>query len=481
MTATTIITVQDYSLENGVSLGPSQPTITLSPPRQPRRKRSFRDIFNSDNNDAVFSSLTRRLSNLSISSRPSSPGPETPPSAAIGAAVVGSVAAAFVAAGTTDDERKQPPFSQQLHPDSAYSFDSEKMAGPSPLFSGVKRALSQHQQTRRHTSHHAAANALYNKQTEDEEDPLSQPRLPTLQDKYGDYRKGRVIGHGATAIIRLMEIKGKHGQKTIAIKAYRKRDKDETERAYHKRMTSEFCISKVLRHKHIVEVFDLLKDHKDRWCTVMEYCSGGDVFTIMQDFNLNDAEIDCLFKQLLLGLDHMHQCGVAHRDIKPENLVMTSDGVLKITDFGVADVVQSCFDNKAHRSYGQCGSEPYWPPELFPDNRQEGYDGKALDVWSAVVTWHCLLYRRIPFVQASSQDPKFVEYLEQRPTRTWIPLSECNEDEQECLYGMFDPDSTTRWTIKQCLQSNWIKNIHICTGGYSQDGQRHKHHIVNRL
>lgn len=203
-------------------------------------------------------------------------------------------------------------------------------------------------------------------------------------------------------------------------------------------------------------------------------CSGGDVFTILQDFNLNDAEIDCLFKQLLLGLQHMHQCGVAHRDIKPENLVMTADGVLKITDFGVADVVQTCFDDKVRASHGRCGSEPYWPPELFVDNdHQLYYDGKALDVWSAAVTWHCMIYRRIPFFQATRKDPAYVEYIELgRPQRAWVPLSKCNDDEKECLYGMLDPDPASRWTVDQCLASKWIQSVKVC-----ENGRVHRHHL----
>ncbi|KAI9491471.1 kinase-like domain-containing protein, partial [Zychaea mexicana] len=273
------------------------------------------------------------------------------------------------------------------------------------------------------------------------------------------------IGSGATAVIKLLDLQHQPGT-TIAVKTFRKRDRDETEREYHKRMTSEFCISKVLRHAHIVETFDLVQDHKNRWCSVMEYCSGGDVFSVLQDFDLNDTEIDCLFKQLLLGLQHMHQCGVAHRDIKPENLVMTNEGVLKITDFGVADVVQTCFDDKARESRGQCGSEPYWPPELFINSQQQGvvteYNGRALDVWSAAVTWHCFIYRHIPFIQACNKDPNYVEYMARRPFRTWVPLSKCNDQEKECLYGMFDPNPDTRWTVDQCIESAWIQSVKIC-------------------
>lgn len=194
------------------------------------------------------------------------------------------------------------------------------------------------------------------------------------------------------------------------------------------------------------------------------------MFSILQRYDLSDQEIDCLFKQLLLGVQHIHQSGVAHRDIKPENLVMTTEGVLKIADFGVADVVQSCFDLEPRYSQGRCGSEPYWSPELFSN---EQYDGRALDVWSCAVTWHCLIYRQIPFFKACQEDPQFILY--QATTKgNWLPLSKCNQDEQDCLYGMFDINPATRWTIDQCVESNWIQSIQVCYESF----HTHKHHFV---
>lgn len=92
-----------------------------------------------------------------------------------------------------------------------------------------------------------------------------------LQDKYRDYKKGKKIGTGATAKLRLLEPRDKG--KLVAMKIYRKKDKDETEKEYDKRLTSEFCISKTLSHPHIVHVYDLLQDKKGRWCTIMEYVS----------------------------------------------------------------------------------------------------------------------------------------------------------------------------------------------------------------
>lgn len=96
--------------------------------------------------------------------------------------------------------------------------------------------------------------------------------LVVLYDKYKNYKKGKIIGTGATAKIRLLE--PRHGgDKVVAMKIFKKKDKDETEKEYDKRMTSEFCISKTLYHQHVVQVFDLLKDRKGRWCSIMEYVS----------------------------------------------------------------------------------------------------------------------------------------------------------------------------------------------------------------
>ncbi|KAI8059557.1 kinase-like domain-containing protein [Gongronella butleri] len=314
---------------------------------------------------------------------------------------------------------------------------------------------------------------------------------PFLHDRYPSYRLGKRIGKGATAAIRQLHLArpwpawlpkeaisstNRHKTATIAIKAFRKPDRGETERAHRQRMISEFCISKSIgKHQHIVQVFDLVQDRKDRWCTLMEYCSGGDVFTVLSQLTLNDQEIDCLFKQMLLGLAFMHECGVAHRDIKPENLVMTHDGVLKITDFGVADVVR-LFGKKTRPCQGKCGSEPYWAPELFTS--PHAYDGTCMDVWSAAVTWHCLVFRQIPFFQACTSDPNYENYVKHhRPTGSWPPLSKSNADEQRCLYGMLDPEPTTRWTAQQCLESAWVQSIDVCRHGYTILGERHRHHL----
>lgn len=221
--------------------------------------------------------------------------------------------------------------------------------------------------------------------------------------------------------------------------------------------------------------------------------------------SMSDMEKACLFKQLLLGLQHLHQLGVAHRDIKPENLCLTTGGTLKITDFGVADVVQNCFERGARPCYKWCGSEPFWSPEIWSlKSENDGYDGRALDVWSAAITYFCIRDQRLPFRAAfytgkpngqppagakpgspaevaaraaDGGDDEYGAYCQQRSEnphacQLWQGFSQA---ERECLAGMMDPDPVTRFTVEQALETPWIKSIEMCNDGELPNGWRHYH------
>ncbi|CAG8730714.1 1541_t:CDS:2, partial [Dentiscutata heterogama] len=155
--------------------------------------------------------------------------------------------------------------------------------------------------------------------------------------KYGVCDKG-CIGKGATAVVRLAHKFDKSDcEKIYAVKEFRKRRKNESEKDYVKKLTSEFCISSTLQHENVVRTVDLVQDENHNWCEVMEYCAGGDLYTAIKAGHMTNTEIDCCFKQLVRGVGYLHSMGVAHRDIKPENLLLDASGNLKITDFGVSD------------------------------------------------------------------------------------------------------------------------------------------------
>lgn len=186
----------------------------------------------------------------------------------------------------------------------------------------------------------------------------------SLLKKYGVCDRA-AIGKGATAVVRLAHKWDRREEKLYAVKEFRKRRKNETEKDYVKKLTSEFCISSTLHHINIVETVDLVQDEQQHWCEVMEYCPGGDLYAAIKKGGMSSAEVECTFKQILQGIQYLHSMGVAHRDIKPENLLLDGRGHVKITDFGVSDVFRMCWEKKTHLSKGLCGSEPYIAPELF--------------------------------------------------------------------------------------------------------------------
>ncbi|KAI9480659.1 MAG: kinase-like domain-containing protein [Benjaminiella poitrasii] len=348
--------------------------------------------------------------------------------------------------------------------------------------------------------------------------------VPLLSEKYGDYVKPdhrstkgmgstskKNIASGATAVIRL--VRQRPAGRVLAVKEFKKRDKTELERDYQKRMLNEYTISKSASNfPHIVETLDLVKDEKGRWCVVMEYCSGGDVFNLLHERpNLTLDNAACLFKQLLLGLQHLHKLGIVHRDIKPENLVLTSTGTLKIADFGVAEVVQTCFEKEAHFCKKWCGSEPFWSPEMWKlKDDTTPYDGKALDVWSAATTYFCIRFHQLPFVvsfftgrpggtppagsmvgspaavAAQAEDGGDLDYRRYVEQRKKLDPSDCDlfkdftQLERECLASMLDPDPTTRSTIDQVLECPWITKVDVCQDGQLSDGYHHSHSILSK-
>ncbi|KAI9276091.1 kinase-like domain-containing protein [Sporodiniella umbellata] len=338
--------------------------------------------------------------------------------------------------------------------------------------------------------------------------------VPRLAEKYGAYvrleknhkRMGSTskknIASGATAVIRLVQ--PKTDGPVLAVKEFKKREKTENEADYEKRMLNEYFISKTAsKHPNVVETLDLVKDEKARWCVVMEYCSGGDMFSLLHEKSrMTQDENACLFKQLLLGLQHLHRLGIAHRDIKPENLVLTQTGALKIADFGVADVTQP--EGNACKKW--CGSEPFWSPELWKiAHNEQSYDGKALDVWSAAVTYFCIRFKQLPFtaafytptlpadavqgspaaVAAQAEDGGDYGYYHYTVQRKEMSPADCDlfKDftlpERECLAHLMNPDPKARWTVDQALQSPWMVQTEVCEKAQLANGYYHTHYCTS--
>jgi len=234
---------------------------------------------------------------------------------------------------------------------------------------------------------------------------------PTLTEKYGKCQE--VVGRGAFGIVRISHKKSENGaEKLFAVKEFRRRP-EETEKKYSKRLTAEFCISSSLRHQNVIHTLDLLKDAKGDFCEVMEFCAGGDLYTlVLSAGKLEVQEADCFFKQMMRGVEYLHEMGVAHRDLKPENLLLTTRGALKITDFGNGECFRMAWETDPHMVSGLCGSAPYIAPEEYTDKE---FDARAVDVWACGVIYMAMRTgRHLWRVARKDQDEFYGRYLEGR-------------------------------------------------------------------
>lgn len=307
-------------------------------------------------------------------------------------------------------------------------------------------------------------------------------------------RHGNYIGKGAASKVTLMGRKGCPSQ-LYAVKEFRGKSTKETKEMYDKKIKSEFTIARSLHHPNIVQTFRLCIDH-GRWNHVMEYCSEGDMFDLVQRGHLRRDERRkdrfCLFKQLIQGVNYLHSNGIAHRDIKLENLLITKNSKLKITDFGVSEVFSGLHPGSSEATGrcgqkmgsirlccpGICGSEPYIAPEVL--EKKGTYDPRALDVWSSAII---LIYMTFGGAIWSRAEPgnrqydKFVAGWEKWKSEHADSASITDTDYPCCqalevgvsppalrriLLQMLNPDPTKRISISKVIQHRFIKRIECC-------------------
>ncbi|KAK3505145.1 serine/threonine-protein kinase hal4 [Neurospora crassa] len=287
----------------------------------------------------------------------------------------------------------------------------------------------------------------------------------TLVEKYGKCQE--IIGRGAFGIVRISHKKLENGlgEKLFAVKEFRRRP-EETEKKYSKRLTAEFCISSSLRHPNVIHTLDLIKDAKGDFCEVMEFCAGGDLYTlVLAAGKLEVQEADCFFKQMMRGVEYMHEMGVAHRDLKPENLLLTTHGALKITDFGNGECFRMAWENDAHMVSGLCGSAPYIAPEEYIDKE---FDARAVDVWACGVIYMAMRTGRHLWRVAKKDDDEFyARYLEgRRDEEGYQPIESLHRARcRNVIYSILDPNPSRRITASQVLKSEWGREIKLCKAG----------------
>jgi tRNA A-37 threonylcarbamoyl transferase component Bud32 len=146
-----------------------------------------------------------------------------------------------------------------------------------------------------------------------------------------------------------------------------------------------------LRHENILEIFDFAGEGALDSYIVAEFIDGPTLTELIADHPPRYPEIGAMIAaQVCRALGHAHSLGILHRDVKPENIMVRADGVIKLTDFGIAQML----DMQRMTQTGQLmGSPAYMSPEHLEGNPLDF----RTDIFAVGVVLYQLVVGELPF------------------------------------------------------------------------------------
>ena len=217
-----------------------------------------------------------------------------------------------------------------------------------------------------------------------------------------------------------------------------------------------------LNHFNIVQIYDY-GQAADGPFIVMELVSGGSLAERLEAGALELDEAIDLTCQLCEALGAAHQASIVHRDIKPANVLMTTEGVPKLTDFGLAR--QETVDGGQTQAGAMLGTLDFMPPEQKVDATQA--DARS-DLWSLAATLYQMVTGRSPRIIKFNNVPQSLQDV----------LGKALEDEKAVRYQSADD---FRDALKSALDSPVAHKPQAVSEGELAKGQCAQCGVVNDL
>ena len=214
------------------------------------------------------------------------------------------------------------------------------------------------------------------------------------------------IGNGGMATV--YKSKDRVLNRYVAVKILR--DEFTTDEEFIKRFRIEAQSAASLTHPNIVSIFDV-GNEGSLYYIVMELIKGKTLKEIITEENgplpwkwsLN------VVTQIASALETAHKNNIVHRDIKPHNIIITEDGIAKVTDFGIAKAVS----NSTITAFGTTiGSVHYFSPE----HARGGYTDAKSDLYSLGVVMYEMLTGRVPF-DADTPVSVALKHMQEEPVQ----------------------------------------------------------------
>ena len=220
----------------------------------------------------------------------------------------------------------------------------------------------------------------------------------------------------------------------VAIKVLKKEFREDD--SFVKKFRSEAQAAAGLLHPNVVNVYDVGED-RGLYYMVMELVEG---ITLKEYIDrkkrLSAREVISIAIQMCSGIEAAHRHHIIHRDIKPQNIIISNDGKVKVTDFGIARMVTSTTTTTV-----AMGSVHYTSPE----QARGGYSDEKSDIYSIGITLYEMVTGRVPFNGESTVEVAMKHLQEEiTPPSELVPdipysleqiILKCTQKNSERRYG----------------------------------------------
>lgn len=217
------------------------------------------------------------------------------------------------------------------------------------------------------------------------------------------YRIGKSLGTGGMGSVYLVEDTLLDNSEVALKILHKELTADETQL---QRFLREVQLTRQITHKNIVRTFDVGQD-KGRVFFTMEYVPGASLKEVLEKYGKLQLEVAVpILVDVAQGLQAIHAEDVIHRDLKPANIILSRDGLARITDFGVARPQVS---ELTHHSE-VVGSTPYLSPEAWT--------GKNIEYRTDIYALGIMAYEMVngaPPFEAESPAEFMFKHLEEAP------------------------------------------------------------------
>lgn len=271
---------------------------------------------------------------------------------------------------------------------------------------------------------------------------------PVPGDRLGRFTVEEEIGKGAYGTVYRAH-SSVPGEDSVAIKLLRLWEMEGAKDREHllKRFQGEFKAGRI-DSQYLVHSYET-GEEKGNPFIVMDMIWGGNLYDLMRLRAITNDEIDRIGYQTLRGLEVLHQNGIIHRDLKPENVLLTDKGQVKLTDFGVAGMLNArmTVPNILKQTNTLFGTHAYIPPEQRNSWKRFEATSARTDIFAfGVMIFELLTRGKLPFGTLHSSND-LANYIKRSVDGEWDDIL------------IHRPDTPLYWKriIESCLEPKFEK------------------------